>query len=92
MKEKEDCIRPFSFVHLGSVKHPTVLLPGEERAEDTAQQVVTSRRSGMSRAEVRHRRRSRHLFHPSRKQQLKAGELPFNLSAPNTFVKINIAI
>lgn len=74
------------------MKHPTVLLPAEEQPEDPVQQVVMSSRSGMTHAEVRHQHRSRHLLHPSRKQELKVGESPFNLSAPNPFVKINIAI
>ena len=62
------------------MEHPTVLLPAKEWVEDPVQQVVMSSRSGMTHAEVRGQCRSRHLLHPSRKQELKVGELPFNLS------------
>jgi len=62
-----------SLVCLWPVKHPAVLLTCEEWAEDLARQVVMSSGSGMTRAEVRHQCRCRHLLHPSKKQELQVG-------------------
>lgn len=49
-------------------------------------------RSGIAHTEFRLQCRSRDLLLSSRKQELKVGDSPFNLFAPNPFVKINIAI